>query len=89
MDELPIITNEDDWLDLRTGETALLRGLLYAATHKGLVVTFPDWTDVYVEAPYGDNCQHLIRQQIEIPVTRTEDGLSASQEQTRAARKLR
>jgi len=87
--ELPlIIIDADTWIDLDTGDEAVIRGRVFAATHKGIVLTFADWTDLYVEAEYGDNVQQYLGKVIDLPVTRTEDGLASSQEQTQRARKV-
>lgn len=66
---LPKIHNDDDWLDLRTGERATLTGNIQRGA-TGLTITFSDWSQIFVESqaelPSGYGT---------ITVERTENGL--------------
>lgn len=72
------INTDDAWLDLHLGEEALLRGRLELTGTHGFAVTFPDWSQLAVEADDPAPLIPLEGQQIEITVTRTEDGVYAT-----------
>lgn len=78
MNDLPRITNDQSWLDLDDGSEALLSGRLELAGTTGFAATFADWSQVAVEATDPGPLRPLEGQQIEIVVTRTEDGLFAT-----------
>ena len=85
---LPIIRNDQDWLDLRTGDKAVIRGLLEHVSHDGLLIGFADWTSVSVDGLGTQVLKPLLNQTIELTVTRTEDGLSTSVHDVRNARAI-
>lgn len=75
-----IITNDVDWLDLKLGDEATVKGLLEYAGSDGLTVTFNDWSRLLIDADDANSLQVALDEEIEIVVTRTEDGVFATQD---------
>ena len=73
-----IIRNSDEWLDLREGEEATIKGRLDYAGIDGLTISFPDWEHLAIDADDARALRPAEGEDIEIVVTRTEDGLFAT-----------
>lgn len=80
-DELEMIASEGDWLDLKTGESAIVRGKLATAVPadaSGMLVRQPDWSEIAIDLPQGAEKEIARGARVQVVVTRTEDGLEAS-----------
>ena len=80
--ELPRLTCESDWLDLRDGDRGRLVGKLHSNLEPGsdaLMVTTPDWDTLHAAIPTGYEGD-LIKAgtPVEAVVTRTEDGMETA-----------
>jgi hypothetical protein len=89
--ELPSITCESDWLDLREGETGKVTGKLHSALKPGdgsVMVTLADWPPLLISLPKGcpDGVQINEGVHVEVIVTRNEDGVESEVESIRIVR---
>lgn len=82
LDELPRLTNENDWLDLAEGDHAILVGSLDTAQWNFLLVSFPDWSlvSVDIEGKTTAAARPPRGSRVELEVIRTEDGLKTNHE---------
>jgi len=75
--------DNESWLDLRTGEIGLMRGVLDnvspADTADSIVITFPDWQQMVLDVPEGEpvDVKHMQDQNVSVTIRRTEDGCEA------------
>lgn len=76
---LPIISDDESWLDLRLGQKGLVKGLLEYVGPDGFTIQFADWSRLAVDCEDYFELQRLECEDIEIVVTRTEDGVSADE----------
>lgn len=79
LENYPVITTEDDWLELADGEQAVLKGRLYGALKKGqdsLVLSTSTWDLFAVSVPGGYNGNNFPEgTELTLVVTRNEEGL--------------
>lgn len=76
-----LITNDDDWLDLRVGETGTVLGKLESVGYGSpgtLIITFADWSQLVIECDSPRDAKAIpLSTQVRVRVRRTEDGLTA------------
>lgn len=73
--EMQHIANDEDWLDVRLDDTALLYARLDNIGRSDILVSFADWSQLLIEADDPSDLRPLLNQQIKLVVTRTDDGL--------------
>src|SRR5205085_8953851 len=54
VDDLPRLTNDEDWLDLHTDDHAIIIGQLEAYRRDFLMVRFPDWAAMSISIEQED-----------------------------------
>lgn len=74
---LPLITNDSDWLDLKDNQKGLVRGYCEFVVSDGITVSFADWSQLMIDTPSEIDLIDLLDEEIELVVTRTEDGVFA------------
>lgn len=81
-DELPRISDDDDWMELRDGQQAILSGRLYGAlqhAQDSLIVSNTSWEVIAVMLPGGHAGEPLpAGTSVTIMVTRCEDGIETT-----------
>lgn len=83
-----MINNDQDWLDLRIGDQATVRGLLEHISHDGVVIGFSDWSQLSIEGMGAQVLRPLQDKIIDVGCTRTEDGLMMSPADIRDAHEV-
>lgn len=83
--DLPILTEEDDWLNLKPGDKAILRGSVGGDHFRGstsLLVYFENWTAQCADIIDEDGLMRYLHnhQKVDALVTVTEDGLITTSE---------
>jgi hypothetical protein len=82
IDQLPLVTTDEDWLDLDEGERCVVRGKLDGRLRRsqdGLVVTLPSWNLIAIGLPGGYQGEEVdTGTAVTVVATRTEDGLDTS-----------
>ena len=80
--DMPLVTTDDDWLELAEGERCVVRGRLYGSLVPGndsLVVAMASWEVVAVTITSGyDGIERRAGESVVVIATRTEDGLEAA-----------
>lgn len=80
-DDLILITTDEDWIELDHEEEALIQGRLDSAGSSTLLITVhSNWQQFVIETSDGTKFQPLVGKDVEIVVTRIEDGLRATGE---------
>ncbi len=72
------ITNSEDWLEVRVGDTCTVIGRLDAVSFGGqgcLLLAFPDWTTLPIRCNPPEAVRALVRQPVKVRCMRDEDGL--------------
>lgn len=82
--DLPTITNDEAWLDLRDGEQAVVRGRVTASGPAAHCISFSDWSELIVDAD-GSSFTLPLGADVELVITRTEDGVRTTHEDVAAA----
>lgn len=80
--ELPLLTSENDWLYLRTGDKGLLRGKVQGDHVPGktqLLISFSDWSSQLIDLQDQEGLPDFLpdSKTVEVIVTASEDGLLA------------
>lgn len=72
------ITTDDEWLDLDVGEAAIVIGRLRAISNIGLIIAFPDWSELFVAYPPDQPPPQasLLNKLVHCEVIRTDDGVA-------------
>lgn len=74
----PVISNDQDWLDLKMNQEGLVKGFVEYVAHDGLTISFTDWSRLFIDCGHHEiEMMDLLEEEIELPVVRTEDGLYA------------
>lgn len=88
MSELPILRDNEAWLDLNDGERAITRGKLTSIftgssldKGHGIIVSFPDWSSFSFTCDDAEGARHSIgsvsNEEVCVLARRTEDGMHA------------
>jgi hypothetical protein len=89
-EDIPHISCDNDWLDLRVGEQGRLTGKLNSALRPGsaaVMVTTVDWDILYAAIPGGYQGNAISEgKPVEVTITRTEDGMSTTTEAIKEVR---
>lgn len=89
-EDIPHISCDNDWLDLREGEQGKLTGKLYSALKPGstaVMVTTVDWDVLHADIPDGYQGTAIADgRPVEVTVTRTEDGMATTTEAIKEVR---
>lgn len=84
---LPRIHDRDDWLDHRPGTRLCATGRLDAADQDGIVLSFPDWSQILIQPRCNiteSNLGHHLGEHIAIEVERTDNGLACGHDEIAA-----
>jgi hypothetical protein len=76
--ELPRITCDEDWLDLRDGELAFVAGRMNSAGDGIVVPLTYSWRDIFIatlKRLTHQNVLSLVGETVRVVVRRTEDGI--------------
>lgn len=80
--ELTRITSDEDWIDLRQGEQALVQGRLYGPLKygaDGMIVSNTAWDVIAIEIPDGYNGpEEPAGRSVTVIVRRNEDGIETT-----------
>lgn len=77
-DEYPVIRDDSDWVDLDLGEEAIVHGRL-SYIGGGISIFLPwNWHTLVIDCDDPSPLRPMLNQDIELLVTRTEDGLFAT-----------
>ncbi len=72
--DLPVVTNDDAWLDLHCGERAVVRGKVTAAGPAAHCIMFCDWSQLIVDGD-GSAATLPVNADVELMIERHEDGV--------------
>lgn len=88
MRELPRITNDDDWLDIKDGEHGIVLGTVQSVNRDHLTVRFADWSCLMIDADglFAIPLRPAPGMSIEIEVERHEDGVRTTPQALKNAR---
>ena len=82
MTDIPIVSTDDDWLDLRDGQRCQLRGRLYGVLRPGdtsLIVSMTSWEVIAVAIDGGyRGTEQPAGTGVCVVAARTEDGLETA-----------
>ena len=73
--DLPIISNDRDWIGLNVEDHALVVGTVDSSSRSALLVRFADWSQIVIEIIDGNRFIYPAGEAIRLEVERTEDGL--------------